>query len=196
MTNKTKLVLYGLGSLLVAFSLQTPVLAKGRSSGGGGGKDNVRAGIYFSNGYGGQSTQNGWGFDMNIGLGVRVYSVGFGAEAHYIYDLNSSYIPLSSAIYLGRFELFPFGNFKIAALGGRSISVASSQTVAGVRVAYEGHAGPYFSMEPSFTVLQTLGSQATQSYLVGVTFGLWNEAFLATVLYSLVKGAVGRRGHH
>ena len=162
-----------------------------------------QSGIYMSMGFGGQYTYQSWGTDLNLGLGIRAFFIGLGAEAHYIYNYGQVpglySTPQAEALYLGRLEIFPKGDFKIAALWGAAVyalggnqNPPTNQAVGGVRIAYEGHIGPVFSMEPAFSALQSIGPVSYQSYMLTLTFGLWNEAFLSTLIYS----ALTRRGRH
>src|SRR4051812_25643345 len=68
-----------LGALTLVFA-SSPTLANETSH------EDVRAGLYMPLGFGGQYVPQSWGLDVHIGLGIRIFVVGIGAEAHYIYS--------------------------------------------------------------------------------------------------------------
>jgi hypothetical protein len=105
---------------------------------------------------------------------------------------------IGEAIFLGRFDLYPVANLKISPVAGGlgfypGNGVAdSSYAVAGGRIGYEGHVSRNFSMEPAFMALQSIGPQSSQTYLLTLSFALWNEALLGSLVSGAVAGMIRR----
>lgn len=65
----------------------------------------------------------------------------------------------------------------------------TSQALAEGRIGYEGHIGRLFSMEPSFSVLQSIGPYSYRTYAFNLSFAIWNEAVLGSIVSGLIAGS-------
>ena len=195
MTRRRSARLIWVLTLLCSFC---PGLARAAS-----GKDDVRAGIYMPLGFGAQLLPDAIGVGGHIGLGIRAFIIGIGAEAHYVYSWGQApgLITGSAAqtLFLGRLDLYPVRNLKLSGIGGYTnlypdagSAGRTSTALAGVRLAYEGHTSAYFSMEPGFTYYQSIGPTQFRALMFTLQFSLWNEALLGSIISGAFSGLTRR----
>lgn len=162
------------------------------------------AGLNVPFGISGQYTPDTWGLDVHMGLGIKLWALGFGGEIHYVHNWGA--LPVFPALttkqvmYLGRVDLYPVGGLKLSGLAGGSYFTADDagssplfQHMIGARLGFEAHPSKYFSVEPAFTVLQPLNNPSFRSYQLTFTFSLWNEAVLGSIIRGLIAGSFRSR---